>query len=393
LRRLAANQAVQEAKTAVEDQTPSQKNWLSAALQTLQEPSKNIWYAVRIPLIAIILALLVGAVILALSGADPVVAYQALFRGAFGSARYIQRTLEKATPLIFAGLAVAFGFKAGIFNIGAQGQLLMGALTAGFVGFAVKGLPPAIHIPLALLSGAVAGAFFGAIPGALRAYSGAHEVITTIMLNYVAINITDYLSDGPLKDTSPGNIVARLPLIEPSAKIPLLGPVPVGFIIALVVAGLIAYVLERTTFGFEINSVGLNPHASTYAGMKTKLLIVSALVVSGLLAGVGGAVETQGVVGRFQPGFNTGLGFDGLTVALLGRNNPFGVILAALLLGAMRGGANLMQFDAKVSANIIDVIQGLMLLFVTADVLIRTVFRLRKDKTSEISLTTSWGGK
>ena len=393
MRRLAANQAVQEAKTAVEDQTPSQKNWLSAALQTLQEPSKNIWYAVRIPLIAIILALLVGAVILALSGADPIVAYQALFRGAFGSARYIQRTLEKATPLIFAGLAVAFGFKAGIFNIGAQGQLLMGALTAGFVGFAVKGLPPAIHIPLALLSGAVAGAFFGAIPGALRAYSGAHEVITTIMLNYVAINITDYLSDGPLKDTSPGNIVARLPLIEPSAKIPLLGPVPVGFIIALVVAGLIAYVLERTTFGFEINSVGLNPHASTYAGMKTKLLIVSALVVSGLLAGVGGAVETQGVVGRFQPGFNTGLGFDGLTVALLGRNNPFGVILAALLLGAMRGGANLMQFDAKVSANIIDVIQGLMLLFVTADVLIRTVFRLRKDKTSEISLTTSWGGK
>jgi len=393
LRRLAANQAVQEAKTAVEDQTPSQKNWLSAALQTLQEPSKNIWYAVRIPLIAIILALLVGAVILALSGADPIVAYQALFRGAFGSARYIQRTLEKATPLIFAGLAVAFGFKAGIFNIGAQGQLLMGALTAGFVGFAVKGLPPAIHIPLALVSGAVAGALFGAIPGALRAYSGAHEVITTIMLNYVAINITDYLSDGPLKDTSPGNIVARLPLIEPSAKIPLLGPVPVGFIIALVVAGLIAYVLERTTFGFEINSVGLNPHASTYAGMKTKLLIVSALVVSGLLAGVGGAVETQGVVGRFQPGFNTGLGFDGLTVALLGRNNPFGVILAALLLGAMRGGANLMQFDAKVSANIIDVIQGLMLLFVTADVLIRTVFRLRKDKTSEISLTTSWGGK
>ncbi len=393
MRRLAANQAVQEAKTAVEDQTPSQKNWLSAALQTLQEPSKNIWYAVRIPLIAIILALLVGAVILALSGADPIVAYQALFRGAFGSARYIQRTLEKATPLIFAGLAVAFGFKAGIFNIGAQGQLLMGALTAGFVGFAVKGLPPAIHIPLALVSGAVAGALFGAIPGALRAYSGAHEVITTIMLNYVAINITDYLSDGPLKDTSPGNIVARLPLIEPSAKIPLLGPVPVGFIIALVVAGLIAYVLERTTFGFEINSVGLNPHASTYAGMKTKLLIVSALVVSGLLAGVGGAVETQGVVGRFQPGFNTGLGFDGLTVALLGRNNPFGVILAALLLGAMRGGANLMQFDAKVSANIIDVIQGLMLLFVTADVLIRTVFRLRKDKTSEISLTTSWGGK
>lgn len=393
MRRLAANQAVQEAKTAVEDQTPSQKNWLSAALQTLQEPSKNIWYAVRIPLIAIILALLVGAVILALSGADPVVAYQALFRGAFGSARYIQRTLEKATPLIFAGLAVAFGFKAGIFNIGAQGQLLMGALTAGFVGFAVKGLPPAIHIPLALLSGAVAGALFGAIPGALRAYSGAHEVITTIMLNYVAINITDYLSDGPLKDASPGNIVARLPLIEPSAKIPLLGPVPVGFIIALVVAALIAYVLERTTFGFEINSVGLNPHASTYAGMKTKLLIVSALVVSGLLAGVGGAVETQGVVGRFQPGFNTGLGFDGLTVALLGRNNPLGVILAALLLGAMRGGANLMQFDAKVSANIIDVIQGLMLLFVTADVLIRTVFRLRKDKTSEISLTTSWGGK
>lgn len=364
----------------MEELTPSQNNWL-----------KKVWYSLRIPFLAIILALLVGAIILLVSGANPLEAYWQLLKGAFGTWEYFQRVLEKTTPLIFAGLAVALGFKAGLFNIGAQGQLLLGALMAGFVGFSIKGLPAYIHIPLALLAGMVAGALFAAIPGLLRAYSGAHEVISTIMLNYIAINLSDFFSDGPWKDTSPGNIVAKLPKIEPSATIHAIGPVPVGFIVALLTALLIWFVINRTTFGFEINSVGLNPNASKYAGMRTKLLIVAAMVVSGALAGVGGAVETMGVVGRFQPGFNTGLGFDGITVALLARNNPIAVIVSSLFLGAMKGGANKMQFYANVPNEIIDIIQGTMLLFVTAEMVVRWVFKLRKQRETEITVTSGWG--
>ena len=366
----------------MEQKSPSQNNWFS-----------QFWRAIRVPFLAILMALVVGAVILMISGANPITAYVALFRGAFGNANYIKRTLEKTTPLIFSGLAVAFAFKAGLFNIGAQGQLLMGAITSGFLGFAIKGLPPVIHIPVALMGGCLAGALYGAIPGLLRAYSGAHEVITSIMLNYIAINITDYLSNGPWKDTSGINVIARLPMVENSAKIPYIGPVPVGLLIAILIAFIIWYILEKTNFGFEIRSVGLNADASRYAGMKTKFLITSALVVGGLLAGFGGSVETLGVVGRFQPGFNSGIGFDGITVALLGRSSPFGVILSSFLLGALKGGANVMQFDAKVPHEIIDVIQGLMLFFVTADLLVRKFFRIKKDSGMEVHVTAGWGQK
>jgi len=328
-----------------------------------------------------------------LTGASPIRAYIALFKGAFGSAKYFQRTLEKTTPLIFSGLAVAFAFKAGLFNIGAQGQLLLGAITAAFIGFSLKGLPPALHIPLALIGGGLAGAFYGFIPGMLRGFTGAHEVITTIMLNYIAINITDYLADGPWKDTSTGNVIAMTPQIEQSARIPFLGPIPVGFLIAIAIAVVIWYILGRTNLGFEIRTVGLNPHAAKYAGMRTKLILVLTLVISGFLAGLGGAVETQGVVYRFQPGFNTGLGFDGITIALLGRTSPLGVIPAALLIGAMKAGSNVMQFEAKVAKEILDVIQALMLFFVSADMIVRWIIRVKKEATDDVTLTTSWGQK
>jgi ABC-type uncharacterized transport system permease subunit len=363
---------------------------------TLQknERRRKILINIGIPLAAILLALIIGAIILLITGVNPLTAYGALARGAFGSAKYFQRTLEKTTPLIFSGLAVAFAFKAGLFNIGAQGQLLIGAITSAFLGFALKGLPPALHIPIALLGGGLAGAFYGFIPGMLRSFTGAHEVIITIMLNYVAINLTDYLSDGPWKDTSPGNVVARTPLIEESANIPFIGPVPVGFIIAILFAFIIWFIISRTNLGFEIRTVGLNPHAARYAGMRAKLIMVLAMVISGLLAGLGGAVETQGIVHRFQPGFNTGLGFDGITVALLGRTNPLGVIPAALLIGAMKAGANVMQFDAKVAKEIIDIIQALMLFFVTAEMLFRWIFKARKGVVEDqVTVTTSWGQK
>jgi simple sugar transport system permease protein len=430
---------------------------------------KNIWVSIRVPLAAIILALLVGALILIISGVNPLDAYAALFKGAFGNEKYLQRTLEKATPLIFSGLAVTFAFKAGLFNIGAQGQLLMGALASAALGFLITGLPPIIHITLALLGGALIGALYGAIAGILKTFTGAHEVITTIMLNYIAINITDYFADGPFKDTSPGNVVARTPKIADSAIIQtvfppmttgllivlgimilasilffavlkkttfgiknksllfiirlaaviLVGvglgqvlkwispafynqpvgflpyksiPIPIGFVIALATTVVVWFILMRTSLGFEIRTIGLNSHAAKYAGMHVRLIFTLAMVISGFLAGMGGAVETQGVVYRYQPGFNVGLGFDGITIALLARNNPLGVIPGALLVGAMNAGSNVMQFDAGVPSEIIDVIQALMLFFVAADIIVRWIIGVKaKSDEDKLKLTTGWG--
>jgi simple sugar transport system permease protein len=431
----------------------------------------QIWLSIRVPLAAVILALLIGAVILLISDVNPLDAYSALLKGAFGQTTQLRRTLEKATPLIFSGLAVAFAFKAGLFNIGAQGQLLMGAMASAIIGFMVTGLPPLVHIPLALLGGAVVGALYGAVPGVLKSFTGAHEVITTIMLNYIAINITDYLADGPLKDQSPLNVVARTPKIVESAVIPtyqpdltlglvmiflimimayilfflvlrnnhqknknkvlyffsriglvivsgvVIGiliktllpnlytrpvtflnyniiPVPIGFFIAIATCVVIWFILMRTSLGYEIRTVGVNPHAAKYAGMKVRLMIILAMVISGFLAGLGGSVETQAVVGRFQPGFNVGLGFDGITIALLGRNHPLGVIPTALLVGAMQAGGNMMQFEAGVPSEIIDVIQALMLFFVAADMIVRWIIRAKARPGEEkTKLTTGWGNQ
>lgn len=344
-----------------------------------------------VPVASVLLALIIGAVILIVSGSSPLAAYQALFRGAFGDATAVGRSLEKATPLVFSGLAVAFAFKAGLFNIGAQGQLLFGAIVAAVLGFGVEGLPPLVHAPLALLGGALAGAAYGAIPGMLKSYTGAHEVITTIMLNYVAINITDYLANGPLKDPTAGNIVARTPSVLASARIPALGGVPLGFVVALLMAALAWWLLWHTTIGYEIRTVGLNPSAANYAGMRVSLTITLTMVLSGLLAGVGGAVETQGVIGRFQPGFNVGLGFDGITIALLGKTHPFGVIPAALLVGAMRAGSSRMQFNAGVATEIIDVILAIILFFVAADKIVRWLLRTKPADEEKVVLSTGWG--
>lgn len=351
---------------------------------------RRVWRGVSVPLVAVLLGLIIGALLLIASGSNPIDAYRALLKGAFGSPVAIQRTLEKATPLIFSGLAVAFAFKAGLFNIGAQGQLLVGAVVAAYVGFSIEGLPAIIHAPLALLAGGLAGALYGFIPGALKTYTGAHEVIVTIMLNYVAINLTDYLADGPWKDPSPTNIVARTPKVFPSASLPLVGNIPSGFILALIVALIVWWLLYRTTLGYEIRTVGLNSSAAQYAGIRVARMIILTMMISGLLAGLGGSVETLGINGRFQPGFNTGLGFDGITVALLGKTNPFGVIPAAILLGAMRAGSAQMQFSAGVASEITDVITAFILFFVAADVIVKKLIRQRGVDDEQVKLSSGW---
>lgn len=364
------------------DQTiESRSNGISARLL-------SIWRSISVPITSVILAALVGSIILLISGANPIAAYLALAEGAFGTPTAIGRTLEKATPLIFGGLAVAFAFKAGLFNIGGQGQLLIGAIVAAALGFGIQGLPFFIHMPLALIGGSLAGALYGAIPGALKAYTGAHEVITTIMLNFIAINITDYLADGPWKDAG---IVARTPAILETAEIPVWGNIPAGFVIALLASVATWYLLYKTTTGYEIRTVGLNPNAAKYAGIGVSYTIILTMAISGFLAGMGGAIETLGVVGRYQPGFNVGLGFDGITIALLAKTSPLGVIPAALLVGAMQAGSSQMQFDADVPFQIIDVIQALILFFVSADVLVRWIIRTKATEEEKVTLSTGWG--
>ncbi len=349
--------------------------------------------ALSVPLAAVVLASLIGAIILTAHGANPFEAYAALLKGSFGTIAAMSRTLEKTTPLIFSGLAVAFAFKAGLFNIGAQGQLLFGALTAAIAGFGLNGLPAIIHLPLALLAGAGAGCLYAALQGALRVYTGAHEVITGIMLNYVAINLTDYLTNGPFKDPTPGNIIARTPLILDSSKLADLGGVPTGFVIALTAALFVWWLIKKTTTGFEIRTVGSNVHAATYAGISVPQTMILTMSLSGLLAGMGGAIETLGVVYRYQPGFNVGLGFDGITIALLARTHPVGVIPAALLVGAMKAGSNQMQFSAGVAIGIIDVVLALILFFVAAELVVRWLIRSKQTVGEKITFSAGWGDK
>jgi simple sugar transport system permease protein len=360
---------------------------------------KELLSSVLIPLLAILTAIVVGGVIIAVVGGNPFAAYLGLVQGAFGSAKALSETAVWATPYIFAGLAVAVGFKGGLFNIGAEGQLAFGAVTAALIGYALPGwlhmsLPAYIHIPLAVGLGMLAGAIWAAIPGALKAYTGGHEVINTIMMNYIALNITSFLLNGPMKDPDPMNLSARTPEIAVSARIPPIFPdlrVHWGFVLALIVAFIIWWLLWKTTLGFEIRTVGANPDAAKYAGINVKRTIIITMALSGALAGLAGAIEVTALNYRHELGFSVGYGFDAIAIALLGKTNPFGVVLAAILFGAMRNGGTRMQFLTQIPVDIISVIQGLILLFVAADAIVRFIYQIRVTE-ERVVLTRGWGG-
>ena len=258
-----------------------------------------------LPIGAVVLALLIGAVLIRLNGSNPWTAYSALIDGALGSKAAVARTLSRATPLVFTGLAVIVGLKAGLFNIGAQGQLLLGATFAAWVGYEFTGLPAVLHVPFALIVGGIFGMLPAALAGYLKAYRGAHEVITTIMLNAILVNMTEYLvgARGPFHDPDAG-AQSRTPLIQPSAEIPDVWGLPLGFFLAVVAAVVIWFVIARTTIGFRITTVGQSRHAAEYAGISWTHITVLAMALSGFLAGLGGAIETQGRVrplrGRVQ---------------------------------------------------------------------------------------------
>lgn len=377
---------------SVEERTGPQ----TKSIMRFLRPTLN---ALGVPLLAVLTAMIVGGLIIAFAGGDPFMAYIGLFEGAFGTPKALSETAVWASPYIFAGLAVALAFKGGLFNIGAEGQLAFGAVMAALIGYALPGwlqidLPAFIHIPLAIGFGALAGALWAAIPGALKAYTGGHEVINTIMMNYIALNMTSFLLNGPMRDPNPLNVVARTPLIAGSARIPPLFDgfrVHWGFVLALLVAGLVWWLLWKTTLGFEIRTVGANPDAAKYAGINVKRTIILTMSLSGLLAGMAGVTEVTGLNYRHELGFSIGYGFDAIAIALLGKTHPAGVVLAALLFAAMRNGATRMQFLTQIPVDIISVIQALILLFVAADAIVRYIYRIRA-REERVVLTRGWGG-
>ena len=330
---------------------------------------------VVLPLASLVLAVLVGS--LFIYAADliankgnldllkPLTAYRALVEGSLLTLDAIVDTLKQAAPLVFGGLAVALGFKAGLFNIGVQGQLLMGVLGSVAVGVALADQPVIVAAPLAFLAGTLAGAAFGFVPGFLKAVSGAHEVVTTIMLNYVALNILAAFVSGPLRvPKAPAPVTydvghAALPIF--------LGKTGhVGILIAALAVTAIWWLLYRTTLGFEIRTAGANPDAARYAGMRPRRLIMLTMTISGALAGMAGAGELLGVTHQTQTSFATSVGFDAIAVALLARSNPLAVIPAALLFGAMRAGAGQMQIEARTPRELVDVLQSVILLALVA---------------------------
>lgn len=335
------------------------------------------------PVVAIVLALIVGAIGIALlsglvpnhSWLDfglPLAAYSALIEGAL-SPNGLTSTLVYATPLILAGLGVALGFKAGLFNIGGRGQFLMGAVgamtVATFIGPAWSSY---VTIPLALLVGGLFGAGAGFIPGVLKATSGAHEVVTTIMLNYVFVFVTYWAISGPLAlPNAPQPITGDVTNLNASLPVFLGRDGNIGILVALAAVPLVWFLLYRTTLGFEIRAAGANPDAARYGGMRTNRLIVLAMSLAGFMAGLAGSTTLLGVVHQMAPGYDTTIGFDAITVALLGRSNPVGVMFAGLLLGAMRAGAQTMQIQAGVPPELVDALQAIILLFLVVNTLRR----------------------
>ncbi len=355
--------------------------------------------AMLIPFLAIVTAVVVGGIIIAIVRGNPILAYYGLISGSFGSAKALSETAVWATPYIFGGLAVALAFKGGLFNIGAEGQLAIGATCSALIGYALPGwlgvdIPLVIHLTLAVIVGMAAGALWASVAGFLKAYTGGHEVINTIMMNYIALNTISFLLNGPMKDRDPNNVIARTPLIADSARIPPIFEglrVHWGFIFALLVAFFIWWLLNKTTVGFEIRTVGANPDAAKYAGINVKRTIILTMALSGMLAGLAGTIEVTGLNYRHELGFSIGYGFDAIAIALLGKSHPLGVVLAAILFAAMRNGATRMQFLTQMPIDLISMLQALILLFVAADAIVRYIYRI-KAQGERVVLTRGWGG-
>lgn len=340
--------------------------------------------------------------------------YSSLFLGSFGNPSKMvtalfsgdSATMQSAfkpfleslvvtTPYLFTGVAIALGFQAGVFNIGAEGQLFMGSIMAAWAGWTFKGLPPVVHVTLALGVGILAGAIWGFIPGWLKAKTGAHEVINTIMMNYIAFSLSEYLIIGPFQDPKE---LFKTRFIEQSAHLyrffadsPL--RLNIGLFMALGVALIVWYILYKTTWGYEFRTVGLNPHASKYAGINSSLITILAMTLSGAIAGLAGAVEMLGINFRAVQSLTTGYGFDAIAIALLAKNHPLVVIITAMLFGFMRQGSRVMQINTGIPIDIISILQAFIIFFIAAPAIIRTIYRLKEPKQADYKPQLSGPGE
>jgi simple sugar transport system permease protein len=395
---------------------------------------RGIWKILQIPALAILTGLIIGAVLIMATSFDVYdafkvslwkglgtafaevgEAYLALITGSLGNPveivqallygdaldfrnaiNPILESLVQSTPYIFAGLACALGFRAGLFNIGVEGQLFIGAAAATFVGYSLTGLPPYIHMPLAFLAGALGGALWGMVPGLLKATTGGHEVINCIMMNYIAYRFTTFLLTGPMSRPGTGGMPVS-PIIEKSAQIPQFFKTPIrfhlGFFIALAFAALVWWVLFKTTLGLNLRTVGTNPRAAKYAGMNIIATTIIGMAASGALAGMAGANEVLAVNRSMAIGLSAGYGFDSIALALLGNSHPVGVIFAALLFGVLKNGATKMMVVSTIPIDIVTILQAVILIFVAAPAIIRSVYRLKQPKVEAAAIMLSgWGG-
>ncbi|NMA14410.1 MAG: ABC transporter permease [Clostridia bacterium] len=336
-----------------------------------------------IPLFSIVIALLLGTILIVVFKKDPISAYKALIKGSFGNLQAFTNTLSRSTPIIFTSIGAAIAFKCGVFNMGVEGQLNIGGMAAAIAGYAIPGLPPYIHIPLCILLGALGGAIWALIPALMKVYRGVHEIISTIMMNYIAVSLTSYLT-ATLRDSG----VPQTPFILPSAKMPSMASLDgfrgstlnMGFVIAIMLCFVIYVFLNRTSAGFEIRSVGLNIEASRAAGIKVNKSVITAMIISGALAGIGGMERVLGVHKAFITGFSPGYGFEGVAASLIASNNPIGAIFSSVMFGTLANGGLHMEMSAGVPSQVVSIVQGLIILCVAVNAFFKHIIFKHKKR-------------
>ena len=346
-----------------------------------------------LPVFATLAALLVGAVMLIILGVNPFVAYQALINGAFGSTNAFAETLVRATPLLLVGLGICIAYRGSVINIGGEGQMIVGALLSTWFGLSISGLPGWVMIMFGLLIGSIGGAIWGGIPGILKAYFNVNEILSTVMMNAIAVQFMNFFLTGPMIDPAQAEIASQIPQtarLDEAFRLPRLVPtrLHLGAFIAVILAILVFVLLWRTTLGYRIRAVGQNPSASHYAGIKVKHYIVLALLLSGAFSGLAGAMQVYGVNYRMitdgsPTGFTGGAGFNGIVAALFGQLHPILTIPASILFGGLLVGANAMQRVVQIPSALITALNGLVVVFVVSSELWRKKRQRKRVSVSQ----------